>query len=106
MATLLDTLTHETWTINDWSIRFILSERVIKLISKTARYPVWYEDDATHKVWIDKLTVCFNSIQGCYQTFGWLPQVGDRLLDGDLGLMIQERSIDGNIKTITLTLTL
>lgn len=106
MATLIDTLIHETWTINDWSIRFILSEKVIKLIGKTARYPVWYQDDATQTVWMDKLTVCFNSIQRCHQTFGWMPQVGDRLLDGDLGLMIQDRSIDGNLQTVTFTLTL
>ncbi len=106
MATLIDTLTNETWTLNDWNIRFILSEKVIKLISKTAMYPIWYEDPVTHKTWIDKLTVCFTTIQRCHQTFGWFPQVGDRLLDGDLGLMIQDRTIDGNLKAITFTLTL
>lgn len=106
MATLIDTLSHEAWIINGWKIHFVLSEMVIHQISKTTPYPVWYENETTSQVWMQKLGLCFTSLERCYQTFGWLPQIGDRLFDEDLGLMIKDRSIDGTMKTITFTLTL
>lgn len=105
MATLIDTLEHEKWVLKDWKVRFLLSEKVIKVISKKALYPIWYEDEVTYEDWMKKLTVCYNSVQTYHDTFGLIPQIGDRLYDEDLGLMVQDRSIDGRLKTITFTLT-
>lgn len=42
MPTLIDTLEHETWVLKEWKVRFLFSEKVIKMISYKATSPIWY----------------------------------------------------------------
>lgn len=106
METIVDTIEHQTWTLNEWRVKFLLSERQLQLIRKTADSREWYEDPAVFGTWQEKLQTCFTSIKIFYESFGLLPQIGDRLYDESSGLMIQDRSIDGNMKTITFVLTI
>ncbi|SFF29615.1 hypothetical protein [Spirosoma endophyticum] len=54
---------------------------------------------------MDRLTICFTSLQTYYHSFGMLPQVGDRLFKEDTGMLIRDRSIDGGLRTLTFTLS-
>ncbi|AKD54368.1 hypothetical protein [Spirosoma radiotolerans] len=105
MRTLIDAIEHEKWTVNDWRVQFILSEKQLHLIKKLSPIEDWYENQSVIDDWMVKLDVCFFNLEKFYDAFGYLPQYGDRLSDEDLGLMIQERAIDGSSKTITFVLS-
>ncbi|GAB3779606.1 hypothetical protein GCM10028818_30440 [Spirosoma horti] len=105
MRTLIDAIEHEKWTVNEWSVQFILSEKQLHLIKKLSPVEDWYENQLVIDDWMVKLEVCFYNVEKYYESFGCLPQYGDRLSDEDLGLMIQERAIDGTSKTITFVLS-
>lgn len=106
MKSIVDTLDHPNWQIEGWKIKFLLSERLLHDVKKISRVSNWYEDPIIADTWTEKLFICFNSIQAYYKIFKALPQVGDRLFNEDLGLFVQERSIDGNVMTITFTLSI
>lgn len=103
---VVDSLHREEWTINEFKIVFLLSERILMEIKKLSRVADWCEDPVVADTYIDRLNRCFTSIQKYYTAFGSLPQVGDRLCGEDTGMIVQERSIDGNLMTITFTLSL
>lgn len=105
MESIVDTIEHQAWVVQGWQVKFLLSERQLQLVRKMAGCREWYEDQFVLETWQDKMQVCFNTIQHFYESFGTLPQVGDRLYDEGTGLMIKDRSIDGNLKTITFVLT-
>lgn len=105
MKSIVDALDHPDWLIEGWQIKFMLSERVLYDVKKIARVSNWYEDPIIAATWTEKLCLYFNSLQRFYQIFRVLPQVGDRLLIEDSGLIIQERAIDGEARTITFTLS-
>lgn len=104
MKSIVDSFDHPDWKIQGWQIKFLLSERLLHEIKKISRVSNWYEDPVIADTWTAKLSTCFNSIHNYYNVFGVLPQVGDRLFNEESGLMVQERSIDGNVMTITFTL--
>ena len=97
---------HPEWTIQGWTIKFLLSEKLLHQIEKISRADNWYEDPIVVDTWMEKMHICFNSIQQFYSAFGVIPQGVDRLFDEDTGMIIQGRSIDEKLKTITFTLTL
>ena len=105
MKSIVDALDHSDWQIDGWQIKFMLSERVLYDVKKIARVSNWYEDPVIADTWVRRLCVYFDSIQHFYQIFSVLPQVGDRLLIEDSGLIIQERAIDGKAMIITFTLS-
>lgn len=105
MESLVDTIEHQKWMIKGWKIKFLLSDRQLQETKKLSRVSNWYEDIIVRDTWMERLRVCFQSIENFHQTFGTLPEIGDRLFDEETGLMIQQRSIDGNLKTITFVLT-
>lgn len=105
MRTLIDAIEHEQWTVNDWRVQFILSEKQLHLIKKLSPVDDWYENQLIVDGWMVKLDTCFYNIEKFYESFGCLPQYGDRLSDEELGLMVQERAIDGTSKTITFILS-
>ncbi|UFH52589.1 hypothetical protein [Spirosoma sp. KNUC1025] len=102
---ILEPIHDPGWTINQWKIAFQFSERLLARIKKRSRLPDWYEDPVVAAVYVNRLSHCFASMQIYHATFGNLPQVGDRLIDEQEGLFIQERFIDGLQMTITLTLS-
>ena len=104
MKSIVDSLDHPDWRIEGWQIKFLLSERLLSEIKKISRVSNWYEDPVIADTWIERLWICFNSIQNFYTVFKVLPQVGDRLFNEESGLIVQERSIDGNVMVITFTL--
>ena len=104
MTTILEAVEHPTWSIKGWKIKFLLSERMLHQVKKLSRVNNWYEDPDVVAIWRDRLSVCYNSIYNFYDDFGIPPQIGDRLFDEDSGVIIQDRSIDGRLKTITFTL--
>ena len=105
MKSIVDALDHPDWHVEGWQIKFILSERVLYDVKKLARVSNWYEDPVIADTWTERLCIYFDSIQNFYQIFRVLPQVGDRLLIEDSGLIIQERAIDGKTMIITFTLS-
>ncbi|GAB4022062.1 hypothetical protein [Spirosoma koreense] len=105
MKSIIDTLDHPDWKIDGWQIKFMLSERLLHTIKKRSEIDNWYEDPAVTAVWMKKLRICFTSMQIFHQYFNVLPHVGDRLFDEDSGMIVQERSIDGNVMTITFTVS-
>jgi hypothetical protein len=102
---LIDSIHTSDWVINGWSIVFLLSERQLNEIKKRSKIDNWYEDPVIKDTYIERLCICFNSIKKVYTTLGVLAQVGDRLFDEASGMIIQERSFDGNLMTITYTLS-
>lgn len=105
MKAIIDIIDHPDWVVRGWRIKFLLSDKVIHQVRVLSRVDHWYEDPVVADTWMNKMLVCFNSIQQFYNTFGLLPQVNDRLFDEDTGLIVQDRSIDGGMKTITFTLS-
>ncbi|MCK8494560.1 MULTISPECIES: hypothetical protein [Spirosoma] len=105
MRAIVDTFEHDEWVIQEWKVRFLLSEKQLHFIKKHSTVFNWYEDQLIADTWEEKLKICFNSIHKFYRTFGVLPQVGDRLFDEDTGLLILDRSIDGGLMTVTFTLS-
>lgn len=102
---IVDVIEHQDWYINQWKINFLLTERLLSEFKKLSHESHWYEDPILVDTCLDRLRLCINSIRQYHQTFGALPQVGDRLFDQDTGLLVQGRSIDGNLMTITFILT-
>ena len=103
---IIQSLHYSRWTINDFKIVFLLSERILHEIKKISRLPNWYEDPVAADTYIDRLNLCFTSVEKYYKAFGILPQVGDRLYNEDTGMIVQDRAIDGGLMTITFTLSL
>ncbi|MBD2756993.1 hypothetical protein [Spirosoma validum] len=103
---VISSLHYEQWRIETFRIKFLLSERILTEIRKLSRQPNWYEDPIVAATYIDRVNDCFISIKKFHALFGVLPQIGDRLYNEDTGMIIQDRSIDGNLMTITFTLSL
>jgi len=103
---VVESLHYSQWTINGFKIVFLLSERILTEIKKVSRLPNWYEDPVAADTYIDRLHLCFTSVQKYYSAFGSLPHVGDRLYNEDSGMIIRDRAIDGRLMTITFTLSL
>ena len=103
--TIVDPIEHPEWIIQGWKIKFILSEKQLGQVRQQSKLPDWYEDPVVRDTWIERISICLHSIVEFQKTFGVLPQVGDRLFDEATGTLIQERSIDGYLKTITFTLS-
>lgn len=106
MKAIIDIIDHPDWMVRGWQIKFLLSDKVIHQVRLLSRVDNWYEDPVIADTWMNKMSICVNSIQQFYDTFGLLPQVNDRLSDEDTGLMVQDRSIDGRLKTIIYTLSI
>ena len=102
---VIDSLHDAEWTVNDFKILFLLSERILTEIRKLSQAANWYEDPVVSATYIDRVNTCFISIRQYYKAFGVLPQVGDRLYNEDTGMIVQERAIDGGLMTITFTLS-
>ena len=92
------------WLIKDWSIKFMLSERLLTYARKQSAMPNWYNDPLVAATWSSVISICFRSVQTYHETFAILPVVGDRLFNEDTGWRIQDRCIDGDMRTITFTL--
>lgn len=106
LPNLIDPIAHPAWKIQNWTIKFVLSDRVLGLVRKQSNVINWYEDPVVANAWLERMSVCVYSIQQFHQAFGALPQVGDRLFDQTVtGAMVEERSIDGYLMTITFTLS-
>ena len=103
---VIASLHYEEWIINDFKILFLLSERVLAEIRKLSPTNDWYNDPVVSATYIDRVNTCFISIQKYYDAFGTLPQVGDGLNNEDTGMIVQDRSINGGLMTITYTLSL
>ena len=58
-------LTH--WTIGEFKLVFLFSERILTEIKKLSCLPNWYEDPITAATYIDRLNTCF--ISNCFQLF-------------------------------------
>ena len=107
LPTIIDPIEHTTWTIQNWKIKFVLSDRVLGVVKKQSKLDNWYEDPSVTDAWIERMDICVYSIQKFHKSFGALPQVGDRLFDKTTtGATIEERSIDGYLMTITYTLSI
>ena len=106
VQSVVDSLHYSQWTINGFKIVFLLSERILVEIKKISRVANWYEDQVAANTYIDRLHLCFTSVERYYTAFGILPQIGDRLYNEDTGMIIQDRSIDGERMTITFTLSI
>ena len=106
MKTIVEAIDHQDWVLEDWKIKFILSERMLHEVKKLARVDNWYEDPIVADTWRDRVSICYDSIYSFHETFGIPPQVGDRLFDEDTGVIIQNRAIDGRLKTITFTISI
>ena len=101
---IVDPFVDPKWVIADWQIKFMLSDKLLTLARKRSALGNWYEDPVVVATWQEAIYVCYNSVQKYHNTFGTLPVVGDRLFDEDSGLLVQDRSIDGGLMTITFTL--
>ncbi|WP_420149613.1 hypothetical protein [Spirosoma sp.] len=103
---IVDPLGSPDWKVEEWQIKFLLSERLLHDVKKLVKSSNWYEDPVVAEIWTARLQICFTSIENFYKDFGLLPHVGDRLFDNDSGLIVTERSIDGNVRTITFTISI
>ena len=102
--TIVESIKHKDWSIKGWEIHFLFCEKQLHQFKKLSRVDNWYEDPIVIDTCYDRLHTCYRSIQKFYDTFGVLPQVGDRLFDEDSGMIIHERSIDANAMVIGFTL--
>ncbi|AUD00846.1 hypothetical protein [Spirosoma pollinicola] len=103
---VIESLHQAEWTINGFKIVFLFAEQVLSVIKSRSLVTNWDEDPIATDPYLDRLKRCFISVQQYHMAFGSLPQIGDRLYDEDTGMKIQDRSIDGNLRTITFTLSL
>ena len=103
-SAIVNGIEHADWVVRGWKIKFLLSDKLLHQARMISRADHWYDDPVTMATWLMKMTVCFSSIRQFYDTFGYLPQVGDRLFDEDTGLIILDRSIDGGLKQLTFRL--
>ncbi|RYF74291.1 MAG: hypothetical protein EOO39_08910 [Cytophagaceae bacterium] len=92
------------WVLEDWTIKFLLSEKLLTHARKQANLPNWYEDPLVVATWEAIIRLCFTSVEKYHRSFHILPVVGDRLFNEDTGWCIQDRSIDGTVMTITFTM--
>lgn len=106
MKAIVDTIEHEDWVVRGWEIKFILSDRLLHQVKLLSRVDHWYDDPVVADTYVSKMNVCFNSIQQFYNTFGMLPQIGDRLFNEESRVIVQDRSIDGNLRQITFTVSI
>lgn len=103
---ILDPIEHTDWKIQNWQIKFVLSEKQLGIVRKQSKVANWYEDPVITDTWVERMDICVYSIQQYYKSFGVLPHIGDRLFDKTTtGATIEERSIDGYLRTITFTLS-
>ncbi|WP_020606015.1 hypothetical protein [Spirosoma spitsbergense] len=103
---IMETIAQPDWSIEKWQIHFLLSEKYLHQVKKLSKITRWYDDPVIVDTCHDRLRTCFQSIRDFHDTFGILPQVGDRLYDEDSGLLVQDRSIDGGLRVITFTLSI
>ena len=103
---VIESVHYPEWIIREWKIVFLFSEKLLGQIRKLSKVNNWYEDPVIVEAYLDRVNVCFISIQKYHATFNILPQVGDRLYDEDTGMIVQDRAIDGELMTITFTLSL
>ncbi|SFF33860.1 hypothetical protein [Spirosoma endophyticum] len=103
---VINSLHYTEWIIKDFKVLFLLSERILTEIRKISLVDNWYEDPIASATYIDRVNTCFISVRQYHKAFGILPQVGDRLYNEDTGMIVQDRSIDGGLMTITFTLSL
>ncbi|MBD2753394.1 hypothetical protein [Spirosoma validum] len=106
MKAIVDTIEQDTWMVRGWKIKFILSDKLLHQAKLLSRVDHWYDDPIVADTYIEKMAVCFNSIQQFHHTFGLLPQVGDRLYNEESGVIVQDRSIDGGLKHITFRVSI
>ena len=104
VRTLVEPFEYPEWVVEEWHIKFLLSERLLTHARKQASTLNWYEDPLVVATWDGIITMCFRSVEKYHQTFHILPMVGDRLFNEDTGWCIQDRSIDGDLMTITFTM--
>ncbi|MFD2574144.1 hypothetical protein ACFSUS_26140 [Spirosoma soli] len=102
---IIEAIEFHEWVMRGWKVKFLLSERLLHQVKKMSPVDEWYDDPIIVATVMDRLGICFISIQEYYTTFGLLPQIGDRLFNEDSGMLIQDRSIDGTLKTLTFTLS-
>ncbi|MFD2938282.1 hypothetical protein [Spirosoma flavum] len=105
LLTIFESISQRDWVIKGWVIHFLFSEKKLQQVKKLSKLDKWYEDPLVIHSCIDRLQSCFNSIQKFHTAFGVLPQVGDRLYDEDSGMIVQDRSIDGDLMVISFTLS-
>jgi hypothetical protein len=103
---IMETISQPDWSVREWQIHFLLSEKYLHQVKKLSKMACWYDDPVIIDTSYDRMRACFQSIQDFHDTFGILPQVGDRLYDEDTGLLVQDRSIDGGLRVITFTLSI
>ncbi|MFD2938314.1 hypothetical protein [Spirosoma flavum] len=106
IITIFEAISQRDWVIKGWTIHFLFSEKKLHQVKKLSTLEIWYKDPVVIHSCIDRLQTCFKSIHRFYQAFGVLPQVGDRLFDEDSGMIIQDRSIDGDLMVISFTLSI
>ena len=102
---ILESMSQPDWVIKDWQIHFLLTEKQLHQVKKLSGQVNWYEDPVVIDTCYDRVRTCFKSIHDYYSSFGCLPQTGDRLFDEDSGLLVQDRSIDADLRVITFTLS-
>lgn len=102
---IIENLHYDEWVVDDFKIVFLLSERILTEIKKASQVTNWYEDPIVASFYIDQVNTCYVSIRQFHKAFGVLPQIGDRLYNEDTGLIVQGRSIDGGLMTVTFVLS-
>lgn len=103
---LIDSIHYADWVINEWKIVFLFSDKQLSQIQKQSTVPDWWEDPIVTDIYVSRLNTCFNSMHKVYLTLGILAQAGDRLFDQETGMLVQNRSFDSNLMTITYTLSI
>lgn len=101
---IVDPFEYVEWTIEEWTIKFMLSDKLLTHARKQSTLPNWHEDPLVIATWEAIISMCFRSIEKYHKSFHILPMVGDRLFNEDTGWRIQDRSIDGDLMTITFTM--
>lgn len=104
VRTIVEPFEYPEWVVEEWHIKFLLSERLLTRARKQASISNWHEDPLVVATWDGIITLCFRSVEQYYRSFHMLPMVGDRLFNEDTGWRIQDRSIDGDMMTITFTM--
>ena len=102
--TIVEPFEYTEWIIEDWTIKFMLSDKLLTHARKQPSLSNWYEDPLIVATWKRIISTCFHSLHQYHKSFHILPTVGDRLFNEDTGWRIQDRSIDGDLMTITFTM--
>lgn len=101
---IIEPFESDDWIIQDWNLKFLLSERLLTHARKQSGTANWHEDPLIAATWSGVISKCFRSVQTYHKAFAVLPMVGDRLFNEDTGWQIIDRSIDADMMTITFTL--